>query len=224
FGAVMLILGVFVGRPYCRFLCPYGALLRLVSPLAKWRVTVTPDKCIQCRLCEDSCPFGEIKFPTPQENAANRYEGKGRLAALLALLPVMIAIGTGLGYLGSLQMSRLSPAVQLAERVWMEEHGKVKGTTLQSQSFTKLGQPNAMAYRSALDIQKKFRIGSTVFGGWVGLVIGLKLIFLSIKRRRVDYEADTAGCVGCGRCYWSCPVERARFGDLEAIQLLEEHG
>ena len=28
-GAALLLLGVFVGRPYCRFLCPYGALLKL---------------------------------------------------------------------------------------------------------------------------------------------------------------------------------------------------
>ena len=28
-GVALLLLGVFVGRPYCRFLCPYGALLKL---------------------------------------------------------------------------------------------------------------------------------------------------------------------------------------------------
>src|ERR1051325_6772053 len=29
--ALALLLGLFVGRPYCRFLCPYGALLKLAS-------------------------------------------------------------------------------------------------------------------------------------------------------------------------------------------------
>lgn len=29
FGALLLILSVFTGRPFCRFLCPYGALLSL---------------------------------------------------------------------------------------------------------------------------------------------------------------------------------------------------
>ena len=51
-GAALLLLGVFVGRPYCRFLCPYGALLKLGAIVAKWRVRVTPDYCTQCRLCE----------------------------------------------------------------------------------------------------------------------------------------------------------------------------
>jgi NosR/NirI family transcriptional regulator, nitrous oxide reductase regulator len=222
FGAAMLGLGVFVGRPYCRFLCPYGALLRLVSPVAKWRVTITPDKCVQCRLCEESCPFGEIRLPTPQDSASKRYEGKGRLAVLLALLPVMILIGAGLGRLGGLRMSQVNPAMGVADRVWLEEHHQARGTTLESQAFYKQGQPNAVVYKRAVDTYGKFKTGGMLFGGWVGLVIGLKLIGLSIRRRRVDYEADSAGCVGCGRCYWSCPVERARFGDAEAIKLLEE--
>jgi NosR/NirI family transcriptional regulator, nitrous oxide reductase regulator len=40
FGGSLLLIGVFVGRPYCRFLCPYGVLLRWLAPLAKWRVKV----------------------------------------------------------------------------------------------------------------------------------------------------------------------------------------
>ena len=62
-GVALLLLGVFVGRPYCRFLCPYGALLKLGATVAKWRVRVTPDYCTQCRLCEASCPFGAMREP-----------------------------------------------------------------------------------------------------------------------------------------------------------------
>ena len=65
-GAALLLLGVFVGRPYCRFLCPYGALLKLGAIVAKWRVRVTPDYCTQCRLCEASCPFGAMREPEVQ--------------------------------------------------------------------------------------------------------------------------------------------------------------
>ncbi|UCD52612.1 MAG: 4Fe-4S binding protein, partial [Phycisphaerales bacterium] len=63
FGACLLLIGLFVGRPYCRFLCPYGVVLRQLSRLSKWRVTITPTDCIQCRLCEDACPFGAIRRP-----------------------------------------------------------------------------------------------------------------------------------------------------------------
>src|SRR5208283_5141470 len=63
-GVALLVLGMFVVRPYCRFLCPYGALLKLAASVGKWRVQVlTKDDCIRCRLCEASCPYGAIRGP-----------------------------------------------------------------------------------------------------------------------------------------------------------------
>jgi NosR/NirI family nitrous oxide reductase transcriptional regulator len=65
-GAVIIGLSTFVGRPYCRFLCPYAVLLRLCSRWTRRRVTTTPDECVVGGLCETSCPFGAIHPPTPQ--------------------------------------------------------------------------------------------------------------------------------------------------------------
>ena len=62
-GIGLLLTGMFVGRPYCRFLCPYGALLKMSAIASKWRVRVTADVCTQCRLCEESCPFGALREP-----------------------------------------------------------------------------------------------------------------------------------------------------------------
>jgi len=60
-GGGLLLLGVFIGRPYCRYLCPYGAILSLLSR-ASWRgVTVTPDKELDCGLCAEACPYGAIE-------------------------------------------------------------------------------------------------------------------------------------------------------------------
>jgi ferredoxin len=60
-GGAFLLLGMFVGRPYCRYLCPYGALLSLASRLA-WRpVSITPDRELDCGLCLRACPYGAIE-------------------------------------------------------------------------------------------------------------------------------------------------------------------
>jgi NAD-dependent dihydropyrimidine dehydrogenase PreA subunit len=59
-GGAFLVLGMFVGRPYCRYLCPYGGLLTWCSRLARRGVTVTPDEELDCGLCTEACPYGAI--------------------------------------------------------------------------------------------------------------------------------------------------------------------
>ncbi|MCO6047334.1 4Fe-4S binding protein [Aeoliella sp. ICT_H6.2] len=61
FGALLLAIGTVVGRPYCRYLCPYGGLLAIISRFAIWPVKITPDEELDCGLCVDSCPFGAIE-------------------------------------------------------------------------------------------------------------------------------------------------------------------
>ena len=60
-GAAVLVLGMFVGRPYCRYLCPYGVLLEWVTRLAGHGVSITPDKELDCGLCQEACPYGAIE-------------------------------------------------------------------------------------------------------------------------------------------------------------------
>lgn len=57
----LLLTCLFIGRPYCRWLCPYGAVLGACSRAAKKPVTVMPNDCCDCDLCEDACPFGAIE-------------------------------------------------------------------------------------------------------------------------------------------------------------------
>jgi Fe-S-cluster-containing hydrogenase component 2 len=61
------MVGTVIGRPYCRFLCPYGALLNLFSRVARRRVSITPDDCVICGLCENACPFDAIHEATEEE-------------------------------------------------------------------------------------------------------------------------------------------------------------
>lgn len=229
FGGAMLLLATVVGRPYCRFLCPYGALLRLVSPLAKWRVAITPDKCIQCRLCEGACPFGAIKPPTEPTIGANPAPARRQLAFLLLLLPVLVFAGGWMGARSSGSMVRLNADVRLADQLWLENQGKsptqvrfalaplfgisqdAADLKYASDTFRNSGNSLDDLFRNATKIRKQFRLGGWLLGGWIGLVIGLSLIRFSLKRRRTDYEPDPASCFSCGRCYRACPREHIRL-------------
>ena len=217
-GASFLVIGLFIGRPYCRFLCPYGALLRLLGRLSWLRVTITPADCVRCRLCEDSCPYGAIRKPTGGLPSARRGEGKGRLAWLLALLPVLVAGGAWLGWELGEPFSRMHFTVRLADRVMLEATGAVQGTTDASAAFY-ANHPSAedakALYDESAGIQDAFAAGTAIMGGFVGLVVGLKLLGLSVRRRRVDYEADRGICVACGRCFEYCPVEVERRRRLQ---------
>jgi len=94
----------------------------------------------------------------------------------------------------------------------------VQGTTEQTEAFYELGEPNEVLYLEAAQIRKRFDKGAPLLGGWVALVIGLRLIGLSIRRRRERSEIDAAACVVCGRCFDVCPVERERVQKLGAVQ------
>ncbi|NLF30186.1 MAG: 4Fe-4S binding protein [Planctomycetes bacterium] len=57
----VLALSVVVGRPYCRWVCPYGALLGACSRASWKHVTVMPGECCDCELCSDACHYGAIE-------------------------------------------------------------------------------------------------------------------------------------------------------------------
>jgi polyferredoxin len=52
----LLALSVVIPYFWCRFLCPYGALLGLLSFASPLKVTRTASSCIDCGLCARACP------------------------------------------------------------------------------------------------------------------------------------------------------------------------
>lgn len=55
--AVVILLSIVVYRPFCRYLCPLGAIYGLFNPVALLRYEVDSDKCIDCGKCKKSCPM-----------------------------------------------------------------------------------------------------------------------------------------------------------------------
>lgn len=222
-GALFLLTGMFVGRPYCRFLCPYGGLLRLAALVSKWRIRTTPDICTQCRLCEQSCPLGAMREPDPvPKNPGWLKTERVRFAWLLALLPVLVAGGAWAGNKLSSAAAQLHPDVSLAERYVRQQTRPVQYGLMTPEALLlqRAAASPAEVLAAAARLRRRFALASVLFGGWVGLVIGIKLLTQSIRPSRTDYEPDRGACVACARCFMSCPEERVRLGLIRA----EEEG
>ncbi|MDO9523109.1 MAG: 4Fe-4S binding protein [Methanocorpusculum sp.] len=56
--AMILLVSVFVYRPFCTFLCPYGFVLSLFARFGRFGLKRT-NTCINCRKCERICPTKE---------------------------------------------------------------------------------------------------------------------------------------------------------------------
>ncbi len=54
--SALVILSVVTKNVWCRYLCPYGALMGLASLLSPVRITRDPVSCIDCGKCAKACP------------------------------------------------------------------------------------------------------------------------------------------------------------------------
>jgi polyferredoxin len=59
---VLLLATVFVRNLYCRFLCPVGAALGILSNLTLFRIKRWSE-CKTCKICEKTCEWGAIRGP-----------------------------------------------------------------------------------------------------------------------------------------------------------------
>lgn len=55
---LLLLFSVGMRSPFCRFLCPYGALLGLVALASPMSVHRNNKKCVSCGVCSQVCPAG----------------------------------------------------------------------------------------------------------------------------------------------------------------------
>ena len=56
---LLVVLGasLFVERPWCRWLCPFGAVLGVIQLIAPWKIRRNNSLCTSCGLCTRACPM-----------------------------------------------------------------------------------------------------------------------------------------------------------------------
>lgn len=54
--AATVLLSFFLQMPWCRYLCPVGALLGLVSIASLLKIRRSPRHCVRCHRCSNRCP------------------------------------------------------------------------------------------------------------------------------------------------------------------------
>jgi ferredoxin len=206
-GGIFLLVGVFIARPYCRFFCPYGVLLNWVSRFSKKHIAITPSSCIQCKLCENSCPFGAIEKPVAENIKHNKRTMVVRYLGLAVIIPLLIIIGGWAGLQVHEVLARVNQKVSLANELLIANENVQKVESLNIESFRSSGKPVEELYAEASVIINQFKMGSMLLGGFIGLVIGISLASLAILRYRKDYEPNKGECLSCARCVDFCPVK-----------------
>jgi polyferredoxin len=54
---VLVLSSVVIRNVWCRYLCPYGALMGLLAVFSPTRIQRNPDTCISCKSCSQACPY-----------------------------------------------------------------------------------------------------------------------------------------------------------------------
>ena len=61
-----------IKRPFCRYVCPLGALFSLFNRFSIVDFKVDREKCIECNLCRKSCPVNHPIYENPNSPACLR--------------------------------------------------------------------------------------------------------------------------------------------------------
>jgi NosR/NirI family nitrous oxide reductase transcriptional regulator len=208
-GGTLLLAGVFIARPYCRFLCPYGVLLNLVSRFSRRHLSIAPGTCINCRLCENACPYDAIDKPAGIGVKSDNRELVKKLIVYFFVTPALVVLCGWTVSKYHEDFAHVNFKVRLAkEMMTIDSKSETAVIPTEVTTFRSSGQMVENLYKEAAAIVNRFYTGSWIMGGFIGLVFGLTLARLTIFRYRNEYLANKGNCLSCARCLEYCPVKK----------------
>jgi polyferredoxin len=69
--AAVLVLSLLVERPFCKYACPYGALLGVFNLFRIFKIRRKISTCINCKACDRSCP---MNIPVSTSGAVRNHQ------------------------------------------------------------------------------------------------------------------------------------------------------
>jgi len=208
FGVLLIIAGIFINRPYCRYLCPYGVLLNIFSRFAGKHLTITPAECTNCRLCEeDACPYDAILPSNTDQPKEDTVKARRRFYTYLLLIPLFAAAGGIILYNTAPVLAGLHRDVKLAKEIRAENNTGVEAVSLAATAFKESGETEEELFVSELTVIRRFRKASPWVGIFLGISLGAGLLGMTTRKRRSEYKPHQGKCYSCGRCFKYCPVE-----------------
>jgi polyferredoxin len=67
----VLLLSLLVERPFCKYACPYGALLGVFNLFRVFKIRRNPSTCINCKACDRACP---MNIPVSTSGAVRNHQ------------------------------------------------------------------------------------------------------------------------------------------------------
>ncbi len=206
-GGLLLLAGVFIARPYCRFLCPYGVLLNLVSRFSWKHLSIANGKCTDCKLCENACPYDAIDKPTGLQVKNDNRELVKKMMIYGLITPVLVVLTGWTVSKYHEDFAHVNFKVRLAEAMMNLDDTQLTEVPTEITTFQASGTQVEELYKEAASIVHDFYIGSWIIGGFIGLVLGLTLSRLTIYQYRDEYLTNKGNCYSCARCIDFCPVK-----------------
>lgn len=83
--AVLIVLSILVYRPFCRYLCPLGAIYGIFNPIAFYQIRVDKEKCTSCGACRRACKLDIPVWKRPNSPECIRCGDCGKACSSGAL-------------------------------------------------------------------------------------------------------------------------------------------